>query len=458
MSSTEREYHEALVHPGMFAHPKPEYVAILGGGEGATLREVLKHKTVKEATMIEIDETLVNICRQHLPNMSDCSKLEGRAENCFDDELTNLVYSDARQWFVDRFGPAPTVQADHKFDVLIVDALDPEDPSEISTNMYNDENFVRSLVNSLSDKGVLVIQVGTAPNIHDPRADVGVFKQREVLFNLLESMPDVKAMLIYEEANCGFNEPHSFLVVGISTDIRSRWHAESDVVDYEIYDRIVLAANDDTVHPLVHFDGSTQHSYHAPPKAWETIYCRREPTPFECAYLHLDMNMELHDFNFDDEEGSSFRFETNGDEKDAVTHVFARKDIPKGSYIMPEHLASSLIVTDKTLQGLQSTAAVSGTGKVHIIDDLVTYIENKGHKSIQDGIGLNYVEVGASSFIRRANTEDQVNIGRWVPSHPRPKYSPVYERHRLSFDVFLVATRYIAKGEELQRSDTLWEE
>jgi spermidine synthase len=459
LTSTEHEYHEALVHPGMFAHPNPEYVAILGGGEGATLREVLKHKTIKQATMIEIDETLVNICREHLPDLSDCSKLEGRADNCFDDELTDLVYVDGRQWFVDRFGPTPTIEAEHKFDVLIVDALDPEDPSEISTNMYNDQNFVYSLVHSLTDQGVLVIQVGTAPNIHDPKADVGVFKQREVMFNLLEAMPEVKVMIVYEEAHCGFNEPHSFLVVGKSADIRNRWHAESDVVDYEIYDRIVLSANDDPESILVHFDGSTQHSYHAPPKAWETVYCRREPTPFECAYLHLDMDVDLHEYVIGDEEASSFRIESDGNEEDAMTSVFATKDIARGSYIMAEHMASSFMLTDRTLDGLKKTAAVPGTGKVRIIQDLMEYIEYYGHKSNAEGMGRNYVEVGASAFIRRA--EENINVGRWVPSHPsgaRPKYSPVYERHHLSFDVFLIATRDIKKGEELIRSAKLWEE
>ena len=52
-------YHEALVHPAMLAHPQPEKVFIAGGGEGATLREVLAHKTVKRAVMVDIDEEVV---------------------------------------------------------------------------------------------------------------------------------------------------------------------------------------------------------------------------------------------------------------------------------------------------------------------------------------------------------------------------------------------------------------
>ena len=55
-------YHESIVHPAMITHPNPKRVAIIGGGEGATLREVLKHKTVEEAAMIEIDEVRRDPC------------------------------------------------------------------------------------------------------------------------------------------------------------------------------------------------------------------------------------------------------------------------------------------------------------------------------------------------------------------------------------------------------------
>jgi spermidine synthase len=59
MSESEKEYHEALVHPAMFAHPNPKKVAMVGGGEGAMLHEVLKHTTVEKPTMIEIDEIIM---------------------------------------------------------------------------------------------------------------------------------------------------------------------------------------------------------------------------------------------------------------------------------------------------------------------------------------------------------------------------------------------------------------
>ena len=118
---SEAAYHEALVHPALFAHPKPKRVAIIGGGEGATLREVLKHVTVKEAVMIEIDEALVNISRTYIPEWSDCSDLVGSSSWCIDDPRATLYYEDAIGWFLDR--KSHDKKADELFDVIIMDAL-----------------------------------------------------------------------------------------------------------------------------------------------------------------------------------------------------------------------------------------------------------------------------------------------------------------------------------------------
>ncbi len=60
-------YHEALVQPAMITHPCPETAFIAGGGEGATLREVLSHPTVQRAVMVDIDEEVIALCRQYLP-------------------------------------------------------------------------------------------------------------------------------------------------------------------------------------------------------------------------------------------------------------------------------------------------------------------------------------------------------------------------------------------------------
>ena len=79
-------YHEALVHPALVAHPSPRRVLIAGGGEGATLREVLRHPTVEQATMVDIDGELVELARRHLEPMH---------RGAFDDPRARVIVGDA---------------------------------------------------------------------------------------------------------------------------------------------------------------------------------------------------------------------------------------------------------------------------------------------------------------------------------------------------------------------------
>lgn len=115
-------YHESLVHPAMFSHKGPKRVAIIGGGEGATLREVLKHNTVETAVMIEIDQIMMDTARTTLPDWNDCSHLEGSNGNCMDDPRAKIYTEDAFKWFSDRYAANPESGEEH-FDVIIMDAL-----------------------------------------------------------------------------------------------------------------------------------------------------------------------------------------------------------------------------------------------------------------------------------------------------------------------------------------------
>jgi len=452
-SSSQKEYHEALVHPGMFSHPDPKRVAIVGGAEGATLREVLKHKTVDSVTMVEIDEQLIDIVKKHMPFMSDCSDYVGRADNCFDDKTLDLAVEDAKGWFMDQ-------SSEDKFDVVIVDAMEPEATAAISKDLYDTEHL-EAILNSLDDEGIMVIQIGRAPTILDPRPDIGFNAPREALFKNLEALDAVQAMFVYEDPHCGFSEPRAFMVVCKSESCRRLFYANSDEIDYEIYSRIVKTHSKNRA--LQYFDGITHLGYQVAPKAWETTYCRREPTPFECAYRHLDFKKPIYEFNFESEEENPFKvtadWEGEGDDKYiSSTHVFANVDIPKGAYIMPEHLASSLSLSQQAIDNLKETTELGG---VSVIEDFVAFIEKFGHESKSKGTQRTLVEIGASYLIGEVDNKEDANIGRWIPPHPegrRPKYSPVYERHRLSFDVFAVATEDIAKGTELLKYKGMWEE
>ena len=116
-------YHEPLVHPALFTHPHPKRVAIIGGGEGATLREVLKHNTIETVTMIEIDELMVNVSKQYIPEWSDCSMIVGSTSSCFDDPRAELFYTDGIAWFIDRYLNADTIDDARLYDIIIMDAL-----------------------------------------------------------------------------------------------------------------------------------------------------------------------------------------------------------------------------------------------------------------------------------------------------------------------------------------------
>jgi len=133
-------YHEPLVHPAMLHHGNPKRVLILGGGEGATAREVLRWKTVEHATMVDIDGEVVDACRQHLPELH---------ENSFDDPRLELVIGDALK-YLDETSPT--------WDIVISDLTDPIEHGP-SFKLFTREYFeqVRSV---LSPGGVFVVQAG----------------------------------------------------------------------------------------------------------------------------------------------------------------------------------------------------------------------------------------------------------------------------------------------------------
>lgn len=138
-------YHESLVHPAMSTHPSPADVLILGGGEGATLREVLKHRTVKRAVMVDIDGDVVEVARRYLPQMH---------QGAFDDPRAQVVIEDGFV-YVER-----ALAAGDKFDVVIMDLTDPYS-SDIAKQLYAPDFFkkVRSL---LREDGLVVTQAGNS--------------------------------------------------------------------------------------------------------------------------------------------------------------------------------------------------------------------------------------------------------------------------------------------------------
>jgi spermidine synthase len=135
-------YHEALVQPAMITHPGPERVFIAGGGEGATLREVLFHKNVTRAVMIDIDDEVVALCQKFMPEFS---------RGCFGDKRTELLNLDARDYLA---------KYRELFDIMIIDLPEPIEAGPASL-LYTRE-FYELVGDRLSDDGIICVQSGSA--------------------------------------------------------------------------------------------------------------------------------------------------------------------------------------------------------------------------------------------------------------------------------------------------------
>lgn len=189
-------YHEALVQPAMFAHPNPKRVAIIGGGEGATLKEALKHKSVSNVTMIDIDEVMCKVSADVLyPLWNGCDDFmeDNVPSSCFDHPRAHVQYEDALAWFIDRFSEDNGIE---KYDVVIMDALDPQDNVEFANILYQDMTFWKSVYNSITDDGILVAQLGNSPYIDDGADKSNKNKRRAAIIEVLH--------------NVGFQTTHSY--------------------------------------------------------------------------------------------------------------------------------------------------------------------------------------------------------------------------------------------------------
>lgn len=147
----EKVYHESLVHPVMSTFgggDAPRRILIIGGGEGATAREVLRYSCVEKVIMIDIDAELIDLCRHHLPEWS---------AGAFEDPRLQLVTTDAFAWLQEN--------PDEQFDVVIVDLCDPDptDPDNQINRFYTNE-FATYLYNRTK---ALVMQCGDYTTMHN---------------------------------------------------------------------------------------------------------------------------------------------------------------------------------------------------------------------------------------------------------------------------------------------------
>lgn len=128
-------YHEMLTHPAMMAHPRPERVLVIGGGDGGTIREVVRHPEVQKAVLCEIDPRVTAVCREYLPEVA----------SGLSDPRVEVLHQDGVRYIQDHPG---------EFDVILIDSTDPVGPA---IGLYSEE-FYAACRQALRPGGIVCAQ------------------------------------------------------------------------------------------------------------------------------------------------------------------------------------------------------------------------------------------------------------------------------------------------------------
>jgi spermidine synthase len=210
-------YHEPLVHPAAIAHGAPERVLILGGGEGATLREVLRWKSVKRAVMVDIDAEVVHACQEHLGDMH---------QGAFDDPRSEVVLGDALK-YID--------ETTEQWDIVISDLSDPIEEGP-SFQLFTKEYFAK-VQNILSPTGKFVVQAG-------PVAPAELRLHARIVNTLKSLFPHVKS---YSSAVPTYASPWGFALASqqpldhlLDAEASDRLLAEQVGIDLKMFDGTAL--------------------------------------------------------------------------------------------------------------------------------------------------------------------------------------------------------------------------
>jgi spermidine synthase len=155
-------FHEALVQPSMIAHPNPKRVFIAGGGEGATAREALSHRSVERVVMVDIDKKVVELCRKHLQVFH---------RGTFDDPRLEVRHEDALKYLE---------QTKERFDVVVVDVPDPLEAGP-AWQLFTQE-FYRLIKRRLNPGGMMVAQSGPTGPVYAKNCFTAIAKTMESVF------------------------------------------------------------------------------------------------------------------------------------------------------------------------------------------------------------------------------------------------------------------------------------
>ena len=147
---TERDefiYDEMITHVPMAVHPNVQDVLVIGAGDGGVVKELARYECIQSIDLVEMDEQVVNACRQYLPENA-CR---------LDDKRVHIYFDNALRFIRRRKA---------QYDLIIVDSTDPFGPSE----GYFTREFYGICYNALKDDGIMVNQQGSPFYRHDAQA------------------------------------------------------------------------------------------------------------------------------------------------------------------------------------------------------------------------------------------------------------------------------------------------
>lgn len=216
---TERDefaYQEMITHLAMNSHPNPKKVLVIGGGDGGVLREMLKHKSVEEAWLCDIDEDVIKVSKQFLPEMA----------KAYDDPRVKVHIGDGFK-FLDEYK--------NTFDVIVTDSSDPEGPAE---SLFQTPYF-QLLHDALTENGVITTQAENIwlhmPIIKKLKADCKtIFPVAEYAYTMIPTYPSgsIGFMVCCKNKNTNVREP-----------VRFDWDPEFVKANFKYYNESIHKAS-----------------------------------------------------------------------------------------------------------------------------------------------------------------------------------------------------------------------
>ena len=228
-SADEFIYHETLVQPAVSRCANPQRALILGGGEGGTLRELLRPSGMRKVTMVDIDGEVVEWCRKVIPEQS---------AGAFDDPRAELIVGDAKAYLEN---------SSERFDLIVSDLTEPK-AQELSTSLFSQESF-QTVKSKLTPGGVFSLQAseGTLGRTQS---------HLQIVRNLRAVFPYVQTLMVHIPSFCCH---WCFCVASVSQDLLP----SKEVIEQRIRER--------GIRELRFYDGETDLRIRSLP-----LYLRKE--------------------------------------------------------------------------------------------------------------------------------------------------------------------------------------